>query len=71
MVKPIPANIPTPITCFQFARDGSLANLALTAIQENSVTPIVLPKNSPSMMPYPSGDASPANIPFSKVIFVF
>ena len=70
MVKPIPANIPTPNICFQLAPDGSFASFILTANQENNVTPMVLPKNKPKIIPNPNGETKPLIIPFWKVMFV-
>lgn len=53
IVKPTPANEPTPIICFQLAPVGSCAILSLMANLDIRNIPNGFPKQSPKIIPIP------------------
>lgn len=70
MVKPIPANNPTPIICLHVLPSGKLLSFNLVQMKEVKRMPTGFPNNKPRLIPSPREFVNPLNISFSKVIFV-
>lgn len=71
IVKPIPANKPTPMTCNQLAPSGRELSFIFTHKKDVSKIPIGFPINNPNPIPKPKLEVSPLIISDSRVMFVF
>lgn len=70
IVKPIPAKNPAPNIWLHELFSGKLDIFNWIKIHENKLIPTILPKNNPTIIPYPKLLNNPSTIPALKVMFV-
>lgn len=70
IVKPIPANKPTPAICHQLLPSGKALSFKRVQIKDVIKIPIGFPSNSPKVIPSPNEEVNPPIISDSKVILV-